>query len=66
VHNNSDCHWYNKDGKPLGVATGKPSESKKPYKRFGGNKSMAFMQIMFKAHAKAMREYDSSDSSNSE
>jgi hypothetical protein len=64
---------------PLGAAAGKPSESKKPYKKFGGNKGMAFMQSMFKAYVKSQkkagkskkskkrkkRDYDSSDSSNS-
>jgi hypothetical protein len=43
THNTSDCHCNDKDGKPLWVATGKPCESKKPYKKIGGNKSMAFM-----------------------
>jgi hypothetical protein len=36
------CH-YDSNGKPLEAATGKPSESKKPYKKSGGNKGMAFM-----------------------
>jgi hypothetical protein len=55
----------------------KPSESKKPYKKFGSNKGMAFMQTMFEAYVKSqkkagkskkrkMRNNDSSDSSNSE
>jgi hypothetical protein len=61
----------------LKVAAGKLSKSKKPYKKSGGNKGMAFMQSMFEAHAKSQKEagkskkrkkcnYDSSDSSNSE
>jgi hypothetical protein len=33
----------------LAAAAGKPSESKKPYKKSGGNKGMAFMQSMFEA-----------------
>ncbi len=56
---------------------GKPSESKKPYKKSGGNKSMAFMQSMFEAYVKSQkkagkskkcmkRDYDSSDSSDNE
>ena len=56
---------------------GKPSESKKPYKKFGDNKGMAFMQHIVKAYAKAnkkagkskkrkRRDNDSSDSSDSE
>jgi hypothetical protein len=56
------------------AAAGKPAESKTSYKKFGGNKSMAFMQTMFKAYVKANKKagkskkhkkcnYDSSDSS---
>jgi hypothetical protein len=72
-----DCCCYDSNGKPLKAAAGKLAESKKPYKKFGGNKSMAFMQTMFNAHVKAdkqagkskkckKQDYDSSDSSNSE
>jgi hypothetical protein len=32
---------------------GKPFESKKPYKKSGGNKGMVFMQTIFKAYAKS-------------
>jgi hypothetical protein len=76
MHNTSDCHCYLKDGKPLEAAADKPSKSKKPRKKFWGNKSMAFMQTMFEAYAKAKKaskskkckkpEDDSSGSSNSE
>jgi hypothetical protein len=77
THNTLDCRCYDRNGKPLKAAAGKPSESKKPYKKSGGNKNMAFMQSMFKAYAKSQkkagkskkckkRDYDSSDSSNSE
>ncbi len=55
MFNTSDCHCYDKDGKPLGAATGKPFNSKKPYKKLGGNKQMAFMQTMFEAYAKAKK-----------
>ncbi len=58
------------------AAAGKPSESKKPSKKFGGNKSMAFMQTMFEDYVKAKKagkskkckkhDYDSSSSSDSE
>jgi hypothetical protein len=59
------------------VATGKPSESKKFYRKSGGDKGMAFMQSMFKAYVKSQKkaskskkhkkcDYDSSDSSDSE
>jgi hypothetical protein len=55
THNTLDCHRYDSNGKPLKVAAGKPSESKKPYKKSGGNKGTAFMQSMFKAYAKKAR-----------
>jgi hypothetical protein len=72
-----DCHCYDSNGKPLEAAAGKPSESKKPYKKSGGEKGMVFMQFMFKAYVKSQkkagkskkhkkRDYDSSDSSDSE
>jgi hypothetical protein len=72
-----DCHHYDSNGKPLEAAVGKPSESKKPYKKFGGNKGMDFMQHMLKAYAKSQKkagkskkckkcDNDSSDSSDSE
>jgi hypothetical protein len=68
---------YDSNGKPLKAAVVKPTESKKPDKKFGGNKSMAFMQTMFEAYVKANKKAnkskkrkkcnnDSSDSSNSE
>ncbi len=77
THNTLDCHCYDNNGKPLKAAAGKPSESKKPYKKFGGDKGMAFMQHMFKAYAKSQQKAgkskmrkrcytDSSDSSDSE
>jgi hypothetical protein len=77
THNTLDCCRYDSNGKPLeAAAAGKPNESKKPYKKFGGDKSMASMQTMFEAYVKAKkasksmkrkkRNYDSSDSSNSE
>jgi hypothetical protein len=58
THNTLDCHCYDSNGKPLQAAAGKSSESKtkKPYKKFGGNKDMAFMQSMFKAYAKASKK----------
>jgi hypothetical protein len=77
MHTTLDCHHYDSNGKPLEAAAGKPSESKKPYKKSGGNKNTAFFQSMFKAYAKSQkkagkskkrqkRDYDSSDSSDSE
>jgi hypothetical protein len=76
THNTLDCRCYDSNGKPLKAAAGKPSESKKPYKKFGGNKGMAFMQSMFKAYVKSQKkaikskkrkkcDYDSSDCSDS-
>jgi hypothetical protein len=77
THNTLDCCCYDSNGKPLKAASGKPSESKKPYKKSGGNKGMAFMQSMFKAYVKSQkkagkskkrkkRDYDSSDSPDNE
>ncbi len=77
THNTLDCRCYDSNGKPLEAATGKASESKKPYKKSGGNKGMAFMQSMFEAYVKSQKkagkskkckkhDYDSSDSSDSE
>jgi hypothetical protein len=71
-----DCRCHDSNGKPLEAAAGKLSESKKPYKKSGGNKGMAFMQTMFKAYAKIQkkagkskkhkkRNYEASDSSHS-
>ncbi len=77
THNTLDCRCYHSNGKPLVAAAGKPSESKKPYKKSGGDKGVDFMQSMFKAYLKSQKkarkskkrkkhDYDSSDSSNSE
>ncbi len=77
THNTLDSRRYNSNGKPLAAAAGKPSESKKPYKKSRGNKGMAFMQSMFEAYVKSQKKagkskkrkkhnYDSSDSSDSE
>ncbi len=72
-----DFLCYDSNGKPLEIAEGKPSETKKPYKKSGGNDGMAFMQSMFEAYANSqnkaskskkhkIRDYDSSDSYDSE
>jgi hypothetical protein len=77
THDTLDCCHYDSNGKPLEAAAGKPSESKKPYKKSGGDKGMAFMQSMFEAYVKRQKkagkskkrkkcDYDSSDSSYSE
>jgi hypothetical protein len=77
THNTLDCCRYDSNCKPLEAAAGKPSESKKPYKKSGGDKGMVFMQSMFKAYVKSQKKadkskkrkkryYDSSDSSDSE
>ncbi len=77
THNTLDCCCYDSNGKPLKAAACKPSESKKPYKKSGGDKNVAFFQSMFEAYAKSQKkagkskkckkgDYDSSDSSNSE
>jgi hypothetical protein len=51
-----NCRCYDSNGEPLKAAAGKPSESKKPYKKSGGDKSMAFMQSMFKAYVKSQKK----------
>ncbi len=77
THKTLDCQCYDSNSKPLEAAAGKPSESKKPYKKSGGNKGMAFVQQMFKSYANSQKKaskskkrkkcnYDSSDSSDSE
>ncbi len=77
THNTLDCCCYDSNDKPLKAAAGKPCESKKPYKKSGGNKGMGFMQSMFEAYVKSQkkagkskkhkkRDYDSCDSSDSE
>jgi hypothetical protein len=53
THNTLDCRCYDSNGKPLEAAAGKPSESKKPYKKYGGDKGIAFMQSMFEAYLKS-------------
>ncbi len=54
THNTLDCHCYDSNVKPLKAAAGKPTESKKPYKKSGGNKGMAFMKSIFEAYVKSM------------
>jgi hypothetical protein len=77
MHNTLDCCRYDSNGKPLEAVAAQPAESKKPHKKFGGDKNMAFMQSMFEAYVKSQkktgkskkrkkRDYDSSDSSDSE
>jgi hypothetical protein len=51
-----DCRLYDSNGKTLKAAAGKPSESKKPYKKSGGDKGMAFMQTIFEAYAKIQKK----------
>jgi hypothetical protein len=48
-----DCPHYGINGKPLRAVVGKFAESKKPYKKFGGDKGIAFMQSMFKDYGKS-------------
>jgi hypothetical protein len=77
THNTLDCRHYDSNDKPLEAAAGKPSDSKKPYKKSGGDKGMAFMQSMFEAYVKSRKkagkskkrkkhDCDSSDSLDSE
>ena len=72
MHNTSNCRKYDKDGKPLGKTPGKPSDSAKPYKKFGGDKQMDYMTAMFESIQKGLKKqkkgkkrkkrYDSSSS----
>jgi hypothetical protein len=56
THNTLDCRCYDSNGKPLEAAAGKPSQSKKPYKKSGGDEGMAFMQSMFEAYVKSQKK----------
>jgi len=72
MHNISNCRKYDKDGKPFSAAPGKPSDSGKPHKKFGGNKQLAYMTDMFESIQKGLKKqkkskkhkkcYDSSSS----
>jgi hypothetical protein len=55
THNTLDCRCYDSNCKPL-KAAGRPSESKKIYKKSGGNKGMAFMQSMFEVYVKSQKK----------
>jgi len=55
THNTNDCRKYDKDGKPLGETPGKPSDAKKPHKKIGGDKQMAYMTAMFESFQKGLR-----------
>jgi hypothetical protein len=55
THNTLECLYYDSNGKPLAAAAGKPTDSKKCYKKSGGNKSMAYMPTMFEAFVKAKK-----------
>ncbi len=56
MHNTLDCRRYDSNGKPLEAAASKPAESKKPYKKIGGDKNMTFMQSMFEAYVKSQKK----------
>jgi hypothetical protein len=56
MHNTLDCRCYDSNSKPLKAVAGKPSESKKPYKKSGGDKGMALMQSMFEAYVKSQKK----------
>jgi hypothetical protein len=43
IHNTLDFCCYDSNGKPLVAAAGKPSESKKPYKKSGGGKGIVLV-----------------------
>jgi hypothetical protein len=56
IHNTLDCRRCDSNGKPLEAAAGKPSESKKPHMKSGGNKGMAFVQSTFEAYVKSQKK----------
>ena len=56
MHNTSDCRKYEKDGKPLGTASGKSSDAGKPYKKFGGDNQLAYMTAMFESIQKGLKK----------
>jgi hypothetical protein len=43
THNTNECHKYNKHGNPIAAVTVKPSDAKKPFKKRGDNKQMAYL-----------------------
>ncbi len=56
MHNTLDCCCYDSNSKPLEAVAAKPAEFKKPYKKFGGDKNMAFIQSMFEAYVKSQKK----------
>jgi len=56
THNTNDCRKYDKDGKPIGAAPGKPSDSTKPHKKCGGDKQLAYMAAMFESIKKGLKK----------
>jgi hypothetical protein len=78
THNMRECHHYEKEGKPLGIAPGKKSSgSKKPNKQLGGKQGLACMTAMLEAIQKGQKKsatskkrkkhaYDSSSDFDSE
>jgi hypothetical protein len=56
THNTSDYRHYDKEGKPFSTSAGKPSDGKKPYKKFGGDKSVAYMTAMLEAIQKGQKK----------
>jgi hypothetical protein len=56
MHNTTDCHRNDKEGKPLSASAGKPSVRKKPYKKFGGDKSVAYMTAILEAIQKGQKK----------
>jgi len=51
THNTSDCRKYDKDGKPLGTAPGKPSDSGKPHKKFWGRQAVGLYDSHVRVHS---------------
>jgi hypothetical protein len=51
THNTKECCRCDKDGNPIAMATLKPSDAKKPFKK-GGDKQMAYLTATFESLVK--------------
>jgi hypothetical protein len=51
THNTNECHKYNMDGNLVTVATLKPSDAKKPFKK-GGHKQVAYLMAAIESLVK--------------
>ena len=56
TNNTTDCHHWDKDGKPLGQFGAKLFDKHKPYKKNGGKKELAYLIAMLKAIQKGQKK----------